>query len=150
MDKGQVTTQHIVQQTESVTTSAKNIEKSVDATQRSADQTTVLAADRTLLAVERTYAAWIRTGLAALISGVGANALLNSGFAPWFVQMTASLLVILSACCFVAAVWRVLKHVPPPPLPSVKSLPPALLVGVTWLLVLIDVFALIGIWVGHR
>ena len=150
MDKGLVSTQHIVQQTESVKASAKHIEKSVDATQRSADQTTVLAADRTLLAVERTYAAWIRTGLAALISGVGTNALLNDGFAPWFVQMTGSLLIVLSMACFGAAIWRVLKHVQPLPVPTVKSLPPAPLVGITGLLGLIDVFALIGIWAGHR
>ena len=72
----------------------------------SADRRTELAADRTILAGERTYAAWVRTGLAALASGVGARALLKDVVFPWLATATGTVLVLFSAFCFIAAVWR--------------------------------------------
>ena len=81
----------------------------------SADRRTELAADRTILAAERTYAAWVRTGLAALASGIGARALLDKIVPDWMTIATGALLILFSAFCFMAAVWReLLPHIAPP------------------------------------
>jgi len=137
------------QSSEIVEESARDIKRSADATRRSADLTTILAADRTLLAAERTYAAWIRTGLAALLSGVGAQAFLLDVLPPWVVSVTGSLLIVFSALCFVTAVWRGLKQPTPIYAAQVKKIPPALLVGIGAVLLVIDVTALIGIWISR-
>jgi len=129
--------------------SAQHIARSADATQRSADQTTVLAADRTLLAAERTYAAWVRTGLAALVSGVGAKALLTDVMAGWVVGIIASLLIVFSGLCFLAAVWRGLHQATPACTPRIQPMPSALLLGISAILIVIDVAALIGIWMAR-
>jgi putative membrane protein len=114
-----------------------------------ADRRTELAADRTVLAAERTYAAWVRTGLAALASGVGAKALLEGVIAQWLVLATGSLLVLFSAFCFGAAVWREINPNPTPPSPDTRRLPPAILLVVNGFLVLVAFAALIGIWFGR-
>jgi putative membrane protein len=72
----------------------------------SADRRTILAADRTIFAAERAYAAWVRTGLAALAAGVGAKAALGQVMAESVVLAAGSVLVLFSAFCFAAAVWR--------------------------------------------
>src|SRR3954467_6863292 len=94
------------------------------------DRRTTLAADRTVFAAERTYAAWVRTGLAALASGVGAQALLDKIIADWLILATGSLLILFSALCFVAAVWREMFPGTPPPVPDTKKIPRWLLLGV--------------------
>jgi putative membrane protein len=140
----------IARHSASVKASAKNIEKSAIATERSADVATTLAADRTVLAAERTYAAWIRTGLAALASGVGANALLTGLLPAWFIRLTGSLLIVFSAFCFVASVWRELIQGLPPPLPNIRRLPIALLFCVNGMLIVVALAALAGIWIADR
>jgi putative membrane protein len=96
-----------------------------------ADRRTVLAADRTIFAAERTYAAWVRTGLTALAACVGAKVGLGQVMAESVVLVAGSILVLFSAFCFGATVWRKLFPGPPPPRPDVQQLPPALLKGVS-------------------
>ena len=126
--------------------SAKTLERSAVQQEDSADRRTVLAADRTVLAAERTYAAWIRTGLAALASGVGARALLEDVVHPALAAATGSVLILFSAFCFVAAVWRELWSGAPPPMPDIRHRPRALLLAVNGFLILIALAALMGVW----
>ena len=140
---------------EKLAQSAKHMEKSAGTVAHtavqlndSADRRTELAADRTLLAAERTYAAWVRTGLAALASGVGAPALLNTLLPGWLVGTTGTVLVLFSTFCFVAAVWRQLGFSIGKPKPGNPRLPSAILIAVNGFLVVVTIFALIGIWGG--
>jgi putative membrane protein len=125
---------------------ARTLERSAVQQEDSADRRTVLAADRTMLAAERTYAAWIRTGLAALASGVGARALLVDVVHPVLAAATGSVLILFSAFCFVAAIWRELRTGAPPPAPDIPRLPPALLIAVNAFLMLVALAALVGVW----
>lgn len=127
--------------------SASKLQQSAVEQTGSADRRTQLAADRTIFAAERTYAAWVRTGLSALAAGVGAKALLKDVVDPWLASTTGSLLILFSAFCFVAAVWRELDAGAPPPRPDIRRLPRWLLVGVNGFLVLVALAALVGIWV---
>jgi putative membrane protein len=113
---------------EKLADSAEKLEVSSERIEDSADRRTQLAADRTIFAAERTYAAWVRTGLVALASGVGAKKLLAGIVPDWLIVLNGSVLVLFSAFCFVAAVWRQLDPGPPPPRPDTKRLPPALLI----------------------
>jgi len=130
--------------------SAETLKRSAVQQEDSADRRTVLAADRTVLAAERTYAAWIRTGLAALASGVGARALLEGVVHPALAAATGSVLILFSAFCFVAAVWRELWPGAPPPLPDIRRLPRPLLVAVNGFLILVALAALAGVWLAPR
>src|SRR5215510_14195451 len=96
--------------------SAEKLETSTERLESGDMRRTRLAADRTLLAAERTYAAWVRTGLLALASGVGAHTAL-AGFVPqWLIFVDSGLLILFSAFCFAAAVWRqFVPGVPRPP-----------------------------------
>lgn len=124
---------------------ANRLEHSAKQQADSADRRTELAADRTLMAAERTYAAWVRTGLAALASGIGARALLENVVPDWLAGATASVLILFSGFCFVAAVWREMAPVAPPR-PDTQRLPAALLIGVNGFLVIVALAALVGIW----
>lgn len=115
-------------------------------TKDSADRRTELAADRTMFAAERTYAAWVRTGLVALASGIGARKLLEDVVPAWMVIGTGSILIIFSAFCFVAGVWRQVFVGAPPPNPDVSRLPPMILATVNGFLALVAFAALVGIW----
>jgi len=117
-------------------------------TQDSADRRTELAADRTVFAAERTYAAWVRTGLAALASGIGAKKVLESVVPDWMIVSTGSLLVLFSAFCFAAAVWRQIFVGAPPPVPDVRRIPPFLLLAMNGFLILVALAALLGVWFG--
>jgi len=117
--------------------------------QDSADRRTVLAADRTVLAAERTYAAWVRTGLAALASGVGAKKVLGGVLPEWGVVLTGSVLVLFSAACFAAAVWRELWPDINAPRPEVRRLPRAMLLCLNGFLMLVALTALFGVWFGE-
>jgi putative membrane protein len=119
-----------------------------EVTKDSADRRTELAADRTVFAAERTYAAWVRTGLAALASGIGAKKLLEGVVPEWMILGTGSVLVLFSAFCFAAAVWRQVFVGAPPPVPDVRRLPPHLLVAMNGFLVLVALTALVSIWFG--
>lgn len=140
---------------EQVDHGARKLERSTEKLQRttgrmedSADRRTQLAADRTLFAAERTYAAWVRTGLVSLASGVGAKKLLAGLIPEWMVVSTGSLLVLFSAFCFIAAVWRQLHPGPPPPAPDTRRIQPWLLVLVNGFLALVAFAVLVGIWFG--
>ena len=91
---------------EKLADSAEKIKRSSYRVEDSADRTTQLAADRTVFAAERTYAAWVRTGLMAMASGIGTKALLAGVLPDWLIVATGSMLVLFSAFCFGAAVWR--------------------------------------------
>jgi putative membrane protein len=114
----------------------------------SADRCTELAADRTVLAAERTYAAWVQLGLAALASGIGAKKLLEDLVPEWLIVSVGTLLVLFSAFCFGAAVWRQVDPGVPPPRPDVRRIPPHLLIVVNGFLALVALAALLGIWFG--
>lgn len=131
-----------------IKSAAGAMEASTDRIEDSADRRTVLAADRTALAAERTYAAWVRTGLAALASGIGAKALLTGVVPSVLVLMAGSVLVLFSAFCFAAAVWRQMQPGARPPKPDTPRIPPQLLVMVNGLLVLVAISALVGILFG--
>lgn len=126
--------------------SARHLDHSAEKQIDSADRRTELAADRTILAAERTYAAWVRTGLAALASGIGARALLEGVVPHWMVGATGSVLVLFSAFCFIAAVWREMEPGAPPPKPDTRRLPSALLIVVNGFLMIVAIAALVGIW----
>jgi putative membrane protein len=115
----------------------------------SADRRTVLAANRTVLAAERTYAAWVRTGLTALAAGVGAKKVLGGVLPEWGVLLTGSVLVLFSAACFAAAVWRELWPGAPPPKPDVRRIPRWVLLGLNGFLMLVSFGALLGVWFGR-
>ena len=113
------------------------------------DRATQLAADRTMFAAERTYAAWVRTGLLAMASGIGAKALLEELLPQWLIIATGSVLVLFSAFCFGAAVWRHLYPGAPPPRIDVSRIPPWMLIAVNGFLALVALAALVGIWFGR-
>ena len=127
--------------------SSEALRESATAQEDSADRRTVLAADRTVLAAERTYAAWVRTGLAALAAGIGARALLEDLVPAWLASATGTLLILFSAFCFVAAVWREMWPGAPPPRPDTRRLPAWLLVLVNGFLALVAIAALVGVWI---
>jgi len=129
--------------------SAHTMKASTAEMKDSADRRTELAADRTIFAAERTYAAWVRTGLAALASGIGAKKLLAGVVPDWMIVITGSLLVLFSAFCFGAAVWRQIFAGAPPPRPDTPRLPPVLLVFVNGFLILVAPAALFSIWFGR-
>ena len=129
---------------EDLAESAGKLTESAAVQEDSADRRTELAADRTVLAAERTYAAWVRTGLAALASGIGARALLEDAVPGWLAAATGSVLILFSAFCFIAAVWRQMSKVAPRP--DTPRLPSSLLVAVNAFLCLVALAALVGVW----
>jgi putative membrane protein len=124
--------------------SATKLEHSAEQQTDSADRRTELAADRTILAAERTYAAWVWTGLGALASGI-ARALLDKLVANWLISGTGSVLILFSAFCFLAAVWRRMVRVAPPR-PGTRRIPAPPLLLINGLLVALSLAALVGIW----
>ena len=131
-----------------IKSAAGAMEASTDRVEDSADRRTVLAADRTALAAERTYAAWVRTGLAALASGIGAKALLTGVVPTILVSLAGSILILFSAFCFGAAVWRQMQPGVMRPHPDTPRLPPILLISVNGFLVIVALAALVGLWIG--
>jgi putative membrane protein len=138
-------TQEAAEQTQ---TAAKTTAKATVQLKDSADRRTELAANRTVFAAERTYAAWVRTGLASLAAGIGAKKLLEGVVPEWMILSTGSVLVLFSAFCFAAAVWRQLFTGSQPPQPDVERIPPFLLVLFNGFLALVSLAALFGLWFG--
>jgi len=134
---------------EKLASSARKLEQSTQRVEEYADRRTELAADRTLFAAERTYAAWVRTGLVALASGIGSKKLLADLLPDLLVQLTASVLVLFSAFCFAAGVWRHLRPGAPPPRPDVPHLTPIILVATNGFLALVALAVLAAIWFGR-
>ena len=128
---------------------AERTAHAAERTKDSADRRTELAADRTVFAAERTYAAWVRTGLVALASGIGARKLLEGVVPGWMIAATGTALVLFSAFCFIAGVWRQLFAGTPPPNPDVPRLPPYILTVLNIFLALVALAALFGIWFGR-
>lgn len=145
----QKTTQKVQANAEQVKSSARHIEDSAHSIQKTTDRATELAADRTLLAAERTYAAWVRTGLAALAAGVGARTLLEKLVPDPLVMLGASVLVLFSAFCFSAAVWRQMVPRWTNPNPDAPRIPRAILFTVNGTLTLVSLGALAGIWISR-
>jgi putative membrane protein len=114
-----------------------------------AERRTELAADRNVFAAERTYAAWVRTGLTALASGVGAKAALKDVIPEYIVITAGTVLVLFSAFCFFAGIWREFSPGPPPPQPDIKRVPAWVLIGVNSFLILVALAAVFGIWFGR-
>ncbi|HYX47677.1 MAG TPA: DUF202 domain-containing protein [Sphingomicrobium sp.] len=125
---------------------ATEIQQSTAELADAADRRTILATDRTYLASERTYAAWMRTALAALASGVGARTLMQDILPGWAGKLSASALVIFALFCLVAAVWRELQGVKPPPRPDIQPIPHALLIPINAVLGLMSIVILLAIW----
>ena len=75
-----------------------------------------------------------------------ARALLKDVVFPWLGTATGTVLILFSAFCFAAAVWREMGAGAPPPRPDIKRLPAALLLGVNGFLILVSLAALVGIW----
>jgi putative membrane protein len=138
-----------VQHEQTVEASTHRQEASTNRQEDSADRRTVLAANRTVFAAERTYAAWVRTALVALASGVGAKATLKAVVPEWIILVAGTVLVLFSAFCFAAAVWREIDTGAAPPRPEVRRIPRALLIAVNVLLGLVSLSALLGIWFGQ-
>jgi putative membrane protein len=128
---------------------AKALRQSTEGLNDSADRRTELAADRTVLAAERTYASWVQLGLGSLASGVAAKKTLGGTIPEPLIIATGTLLVLFSAFCFGAAIWRQTNTGAPPPRPDVRRIPPFMLIVVNGFLALVDVAALIGIWFGR-
>jgi putative membrane protein len=128
---------------------AKTTAKATVQLKDSADRRTELAANRTVFAAERTYAAWVRTGLASLASGIGAQKLLAGVVPDWMIISTGSVLILFSAFCFAAAVWRQLFQGAQPPQPDVQRIPPFLFVAFNGFLALVSLAALFGLWFGQ-
>jgi putative membrane protein len=142
------TAKSVERQTRKVAETAQDLKHSSARIETSADRTTVLAADRNILASERTYAAWVRTGLLALAGGIGARALKD--VPDWLILANGTLLILFSLFCFGAGVWRHFHPGPPPPVPSVKVMPRALLIAANALLALMAVGALAALWLVRR
>jgi putative membrane protein len=116
----------------------------------SAERTTQLAMDRTIYAAERTYAAWVRTGLVALASGLGAEKLLQGTVPHWMILGAGTILILFSAFCFVAGIWRQLFTGSTDPAPDVKHMPKAVLLVVSGFLALVALTALTAVWFGRQ
>ena len=128
--------------------SSEQIKHSTGRIESSADRTTQLAADRTVMAAERTYLAWVRTGLFSLASGLGTHSLLTGILPRWLIVVTGSVLILFSAFCFVAAVWRQANPGPPPPTPDTAPIRPVILIAVNGFLALVSLAALLQILFG--
>ena len=128
--------------------SASTLEHSAEQQVDNAARSTQLAADRTVLAAERTYAAWVRTGLAALAAGIGSKALLHDVVAHPLPTVAGVTLTLLSAFCFVAAVWREVTPSWSAPKPEVRRLPPAMLIAVNGVLLLVSLAATYGVLIA--
>lgn len=129
--------------------STEDMKASTEEMKDSADRRTELAADRTVLAAERTYASWVQLGLASLAAGVGAKKLLAGVVPDFLIVAQGTLLVMFSAFCFGAAVWRQVSPGVPPPRPDVRRIPSRILMAVNAVLALVALSALLSIWFGR-
>ena len=146
MDEPAPKSDEVREQAADVRRSAEAVENVAVSLTADADRRTVLATDRTYLASERTYAAWMRTALAALASGIGVRAVMHDMLPGMGGRVIASILVLFAAFCLIAAVWRQLQGIAPPPHPDIRPIPNALLVPTNAVLLVVVIAALVGIW----
>ena len=125
---------------------ADQIEEKTAELADAADRRTILATDRTYLASERTYAAGMRTALAALASGVGARTVMHEILPDLVGKISGSALIVFALFCLVAAVWRQIQGVQPPPHPDIRPIPHRLLIPTNAVLALVAIIVLAGIW----
>lgn len=144
----EVPKKELSKQTAEFKRTADDIQETTAELADAADRRTILATDRTYLASERTYAAWMRTALAALASGVGARALMHDILPGWAGKLSGSALVIFALFCLIAAVWRQLQGVKPPPHPDIRPIPHLWLIPANAILALVAIIILVGIWEG--
>jgi putative membrane protein len=85
-----------------------------------------------------------------LASGLGAKKLLEGVIREWGIGAVGTVLVLFSAICFGAAIWRQVFPGPPPPQPDRPRIAPALLMVVKGFLVLVALSALISIRFGRK
>jgi putative membrane protein len=88
----------------------------------------------------------MRTALAALASGIGARAVMHDILSAMTTKLIASILILFAAFCLVAAVWRQLQGMTPPPHPDIRPIPNALLLPTNAVLLVVVIAALVGIW----
>jgi putative membrane protein len=88
----------------------------------------------------------MRTALAALASAVGARALMRDVLPDWAGKLSGSALVVFALFCLVAAVWRQIQGVNPPPHPDIRPIPNSLLIPTNAVLALVAIIVLVGIW----
>ena len=73
-----------------------------------------------------------------------------AGILPdWLIVATGSMLVLFSAFCFGAAVWRHLYPGVPPPRTDVARIPTWIFIALNTFLALVALAALLGIWLGR-
>ena len=82
--------------------------------------------------------------------GVGAQALLEDVVPAWLTKPAGSALVLFSAFCFVAAVWREMRPGAMPPQPDTQRIPPPLLIARNGFLAFVSLAALTGISLAGR
>jgi putative membrane protein len=145
-DPGTPQTQELKKQTAEIKRSTKSVERQTGRLMDSSERRTQFASDRTMLAGERTYAAWVRTALASLAGGIGARALGRDILPGWVGKLTGTVLILFAAFCLIAAVWRELQGAPRDPGPDIKPIPRTLLVPMNFVLLLVALAALVGIW----
>ena len=63
----------------------------------------------------------------------------------WLIGATGTVLILFSAFCFAAAVWRQMLEVQPPR-PDTPRIPRAVLIAVNGFLLVVSLAALVGIW----
>lgn len=105
-----------------------------------------LAADRTVLACERTYSAWVRTGLAAVAAALGLHSLLAERMPNLLLHVSATVLLLFGALCFIAGAMRSQLNTPASRTHYVSPLHQALVVAMNMLLLLMVVAAAASIW----
>ena len=99
-----------------------------------------------VLANERTYSAWIRTGITALAAGLGFEKFLGSVLPETHIRILSMVLLGFSFASFFLAAWRY-QHVGRRMVTtSVSGAPVKLLVGISVILMLSSLLAIIGIW----
>lgn len=79
----------------------------------------------------------------------GPRKLLDGTVPAWMIAATGTVLILFSAFCFVAAVWRQAFTGAPPPDPDVRRLPNLILVVVNGFLALVAIVALVGVLFGR-
>ncbi len=121
----------------------KNKDKRTSVAEDPAQKRTILALERTQMARERTFAAWVRTGLAPLAIGLGLVKLMPDASPRWLIQVLGILLVLSGLYIFITGYRtyeRVLLRLQQE---GYEGLPISAIKGMTVMLLLAGVLALL-------